>query len=70
MGCVTPLSKPMNFRPSFLTLAFVILHSAFGIQAAEPAAKPFLRIEAGMHTAPIRRIATDAAGGGGADVQR
>ena len=42
--------------------AFVILHSAVVIQAAEPPSAPLLRIEAGMHTATIRRIATDAAG--------
>src|SRR3989339_215752 len=30
--------------------------------AAEPPTKPVLRIETGLHTAPIRRIATDAEG--------
>ncbi|MDP2267936.1 MAG: hypothetical protein Q8K46_02100, partial [Deltaproteobacteria bacterium] len=30
--------------------------------AAEPPPKPILRIETGLHTAPIRRIATDAEG--------
>ena len=39
-----------------------IYHSVPVTQAAEPETRPFLRIEAGMHTAPIRRIATDAAG--------
>ena len=33
-----------------------------GAHAAEPPTAPQLRIEAGMHTAPIRRIATDAQG--------
>ncbi|MFZ4592888.1 MAG: PDZ domain-containing protein [Verrucomicrobiaceae bacterium] len=40
---------------------FVLL--SFGLlQAAEPPAVPLLRIEAGMHTARINRIATDAGG--------
>ena len=30
--------------------------------AAEPPTEPILRIETGLHTAPIRRIATDAGG--------
>lgn len=37
-------------------------HSTFVTHAAEPPSKPILRIEAGMHTASIKRIATDAAG--------
>ena len=32
------------------------------VRAAEPATEPLLRLETGMHTAPIRRIATDSAG--------
>ncbi|HMW81946.1 MAG TPA: WD40 repeat domain-containing protein, partial [Accumulibacter sp.] len=30
--------------------------------AGEPTSEPLLRLETGMHTAPIKRIATDAAG--------
>ena len=40
----------------------ISLAIAGSLIAAEPSAKPFLRIEAGMHTATIRHIATDAAG--------
>jgi len=32
------------------------------VGAGEPPTEPLLRLETGMHTAPIRRIATDAAG--------
>jgi WD40 repeat protein len=33
-----------------------------GLQAAEPTTSPILRLETGMHTAQIQRIATDATG--------
>ena len=32
------------------------------VLAADPTAQPLPRLETGMHTAPIKRIATDAAG--------
>jgi WD40 repeat protein len=35
---------------------------AVAMQAADPAVKPYLRIETGMHTATVRRIDTDPAG--------
>jgi hypothetical protein len=35
---------------------------AAGVRAADPPSAPYLRIETGIHTAPIRRIDTDAAG--------
>jgi WD40 repeat protein len=38
----------------------LLLHLLAG--AAEPPSEPILRIETGVHTAPIRRIATDAEG--------
>ena len=44
-----------------LGLAVLILTAAPAL-AAEPPSKPMLRIEAGMHTALIQRLATDAAG--------
>ncbi len=52
-------SLPAAVHIAAVHIALVLAGSLLG---AEPAAKPFLRIEAGMHTAPIRRIATDAAG--------
>ena len=42
-------------------IALFILHPSSFILSAEPPGVPILRIEAGMHTATIRRIATDAA---------
>jgi WD40 repeat protein len=53
--------------PAILLLAAVlgILLLAAAWQpatAAEPTTRPFPRIEAGQHTAPIRRIGVDAAG--------
>ena len=51
----------MKVRPLLLFLAFVILPSTF-VMAAELSTTPILRIEAGMHTAPIRRISTDVTG--------
>ncbi|MGV3659070.1 MAG: hypothetical protein ACO1TE_02765 [Prosthecobacter sp.] len=45
--------------PLLVHSAFVIPHVSF---AAEPPTTPILRIEAGMHTATIKRISTDAAG--------
>ncbi|MBK7000377.1 MAG: caspase family protein [Rhodoferax sp.] len=44
-----------------LLLALLTLHTPHA-QAGEPPTQPMLRIEAGMHTAMINRIATDAAG--------
>src|ERR1017187_7034860 len=35
---------------------------ASGVRAADPPSTPYLRIETGMHTAPVWRIDTDAAG--------
>jgi WD40 repeat protein len=46
----------------FLILITIILGVYGNIHAAEPPTAPILRIETGMHTAQIRRIATDAAG--------
>jgi WD40 repeat protein len=43
-------------------LSGAILLAALQCIAAEPTTRPLLRLETGMHTAPIRRIATDAAG--------
>jgi len=40
----------------------VCLHWASLLLAAEPPADPILRIDPGMHTAAIRRIAVDARG--------
>ncbi|MES2941354.1 MAG: hypothetical protein V4772_00635, partial [Pseudomonadota bacterium] len=40
-------------------LLFGLAHTA---QAAQPPAEPMLRIEAGMHTVAINKIATDTAG--------
>jgi len=48
---------PVALLPLFLLCA---LHEI--ARADEPPSKPILRIETGMHTAPIRRISTDAAG--------
>lgn len=46
-----------------LATAFVVLHaSVVPLRAAEPPTTPLLRIETSMHTAPIWRVATDAAG--------
>lgn len=48
------------------SLGFAVALALIGLpdllRAAEPPAAPILRIETGAHTAPIRRIATDAAG--------
>jgi len=43
-------------------LSGVILLTALQCIAAEPTTRPLPRLETGMHTASIRRIATDAAG--------
>jgi WD40 repeat protein len=45
-----------------LALAFLIAFSPFAAGGEEPSSQPILRIETGMHTAVIRRIATDDAG--------
>jgi WD40 repeat protein len=46
-----------------LATAFIVLHAPIVLlRAAEPPTTPLLRIETGMHTAPIWRVATDAAG--------
>ena len=58
----------MSFADSLLQrfvllLAFASVCAAFSVppaRAAEPPAEPMLRIETGMHTAMIRRIAVDA----------
>src|SRR5438046_1356311 len=42
--------------------ALFILHPSAFILSAEPLTAPILRIEAGMHTATIRRISADRAG--------
>lgn len=42
--------------------ALLVLWWLGSAQAGEPTTQPLLRLETGMHTAPIRRIATDAAG--------
>ncbi len=41
---------------------WVLLGLAVQVDAADPTTAPLLRLETGMHTAMIRRIATDAAG--------
>src|SRR5262249_5330219 len=43
-------------------LSGAILLAALPCLAAEPTTRPLPRLETGMHTAMIRRIATDAAG--------
>ena len=43
-------------------LSGAILLAALQCIAAEPTTRPLPRLETGMHTAPIRHIATDAAG--------
>ncbi len=40
----------------------VTLISLLGLQAGEPPSPPILRLETGMHSAMIRRIAVDASG--------
>lgn len=45
----------------FLALLTTAAMLDTGAQAAEPSAEPILRIETGMHTAPIRRIDVDRA---------
>jgi tetratricopeptide (TPR) repeat protein len=50
--------RPFRLR----RLAPLALTVAMGAFAGEPTAEPLLRLETGMHTAEIRRIATDAAG--------
>lgn len=42
--------------------ALLVLWHLGSAQADEPTTQPLLRLETGMHTAVIRRIATDAAG--------
>lgn len=50
-----------GIRSAFLRIARRVLGLDPSIQANAPPATPFLRIETGMHTAPIRRIDVDAA---------
>jgi len=56
-----PLAPKLCAAASAAVLASVAL-TATATHAAEPPAEPQLRIEAGMHTVRVNRIATDAAG--------
>ena len=68
--CALRESTPMNKRnplhvidlPSFLVPLVVLALLACPAHAAEPPTTPILRLETGLHTAPIIRIATDAQG--------
>ena len=44
-----------------IVLAIALLSLVVSVHAGEPPREPFLRIETGLHTAPIRRISVDAA---------
>ena len=55
----------IRMTSSFLSLTVVALAVLFGedsAQAGEPPKEPMLRLETGMHTAPIRRAGVDSAG--------
>jgi hypothetical protein len=54
------MSRCRPILHSLLFLALALLGAP--AQAADPPTKPFPRIEAGQHTAPIHRIGVDAAG--------
>ena len=55
--------KPSWFGAGrMLALSVLGLGAALTALAADPTSVPLLRLETGMHTAMIRRIATDAAG--------
>ena len=55
--------KPSWFGAGrMLALSVLGLGAALTALAADPTPVPLLRLETGMHTAPIKRIATDAAG--------
>ncbi|MCP4699943.1 MAG: WD40 repeat domain-containing protein [Gammaproteobacteria bacterium] len=52
----------MNATRSVILSMLLYLFLSSPLRAADPLAEPVLRLETGMHTAPIYRIATDAQG--------
>ena len=58
-SCSFPLSRRRFQCQRLIALALIVGLASF---AGEPTTEPLLRLETGMHTAMIRRIATDAAG--------
>jgi WD40 repeat protein len=56
------MSRKQTFAALLLACTATLLAPLRIGAQAEPESKPVLRIETGMHTAAIRRIATDAAG--------
>ena len=54
-------SRRISLPLRSLVLALGLLTLTVNVHAGEPPREPFLRIETGMHTAPIRRISVDAA---------
>lgn len=53
--------RALHFFSSALLLAIALFFSGRGL-AAEPTVRPLLRLEIGMHSAPIRGIASDVQG--------
>ena len=51
-----------NTNVARMCVCLLLVISSLGGQAADPTNEPLLRLEIGMHTAPISRIASDAAG--------
>ena len=64
MGCLARADSFCGATAAFVAVASVALASSAAVAAetASPPSQPFLRIEAGMHTASIRRIDVDRAG--------
>ena len=58
-SCSFPLSRRPLQCLRLVQLALIVAMASF---AGEPTSEPLMRLETGMHTAQIRRIATDAAG--------
>ena len=52
----------MRFRVCLLTVLLLLFAYCHAAAAGTPPAEPILRIETGMHTALIKRIAVDALG--------
>src|SRR2546429_6590741 len=55
------MSRLSNFTVAALLLLLVLTAQVTRAQEREPSREPVLRIETGMHTAPITRIGVDAA---------
>lgn len=51
-----------NTRAAGICVSLLFVITSLGSQAADPTNEPLLRLETGRHTAPIMRIASDAAG--------